>query len=139
MRKPSWTHGMPDPLSAFLGQLSLEITARQADKLPLIASRLAPRTKVFVALIDPADAPGQIAAASAVAAHGLDPVPHMPARFIRDKDDLTGRVGRFAQSGVSHMLVIGGGAPEPLGKFDSAVQLLETGVFESHGITRIGL
>jgi methylenetetrahydrofolate reductase (NADPH) len=139
MRKPSWTHGMPDPLSAFLSLLSLEITARQADKLPLIAARLPPGTKVFIALIDPADAPGQIAAAGAVAAHGLDPVPHMPARFIKDRDDLTDRVGRFAQAGVSHMLVIGGGAAEPLGKFDAAIQLLETGVFERHGITRIGL
>jgi methylenetetrahydrofolate reductase (NADPH) len=37
------------------------------------------------------------------------------------------------------MLVLGGGAPEPLGKFDAAIQLLETGVFERNGITRIGL
>src|SRR5687768_999319 len=109
MRMPSRTHGMPDRLSAFLAKLSLEITARQADKLPLIAARLAPGTKVFIALIDPADALGQIAAAKAVAAHGLDPVPHIPARFIKDKDDLVNRVGRFAEAKVKHMLVLGGG------------------------------
>ena len=130
---------MPDPLQDFLSLLSLEITARQVDKLPLIAARLAPGTKIFIALIDPADAPAQIAAARAVAAHGLDPVPHMPARFIKDTSDLTDRVARFAESGVTHMLVLGGGAPEPLGKFDAAIQLLETGVFERNGITRIGL
>jgi methylenetetrahydrofolate reductase (NADPH) len=130
---------MPHALSTFLADLSLEITAKQADRLPLIARHLRSRSKVFIALIDPADAPGQIAAAGAVAAHGFEPVPHLPARFIRTRDDLFDRVGRFAQAGVRHMLVLGGGAPEPLGQYDAAIQLLDTGVFERYGIARIGL
>jgi methylenetetrahydrofolate reductase (NADPH) len=130
---------MPHPLEPFLADLSLEITAKQADRLPLIARHLRPGAKVFIALIDPADAPGQIAAAGAVAAHGLESVPHLPARFIKNRDDLFDRVGRFAEAGARHMLVLGGGAPEPLGQYDAAIQLLDTGVFERHGIARIGL
>jgi methylenetetrahydrofolate reductase (NADPH) len=131
---------MPDELSDFLSSLSLEITARQAEKLPLIASRLPPGTRIFIALIDPADAPGQLAAAKAVSAHGLAPVPHLPARFIKDRDDLVNRVGRFAgDAKVKEFLVLGGGAPEPLGRFEAAIELLETGVFEKNGIARIGL
>jgi methylenetetrahydrofolate reductase (NADPH) len=131
---------MIDQVSAFLSKLSLEITAKQIDKLPLISSRLARGTRVFIALIDPADASGQLEAAKAVRAHGLEPVPHLPARFIKDKDDLFRRVGRFAeQAKVAQILVIGGGAPEPLGKFNASIELLETGVFEKNGVNRIGL
>ena len=131
---------MADPISDFLKRLSIEITARQVDKLPLIAARLRPGAKVFIALIDPADRAAQIAAAAAVRAHGLDPVPHVPARFIRDRADLADRLGRFAgEAKVTHALVLGGGAPEPLGVYDAALGLIDTGLFEANGITRIGL
>jgi methylenetetrahydrofolate reductase (NADPH) len=131
---------MPDQIRDFLSNLSLEITAKQIDKLPLIASRLMRGTRVFIALIDPADAAGQLLAAKAVRAHGLEPVPHLPARFIKDRDDLFARVARFAgEAKVSEILVLGGGASEPLGKFGAAIELIETGVFEKHGIRCIGL
>jgi methylenetetrahydrofolate reductase (NADPH) len=131
---------MADPVHAFLAKLSLEITAKHVDKLPLIAARLWPATRTFIALIDPADAGAQLEAAKAVRAHGLEPVPHLPARFIKDKNDLFARVARFAREAkVAEMLVLGGGAPEPLGVYDAAVQLIDTGVFEQHGIRRIGL
>ena len=82
----------------------------------------------------------QFAAASAVRSHGLEPVPHIPARFITDAADLEGRVARFAAgAGVRQMLVLGGGASQPLGDFDAAIQLLRTGVFERHGIVRVGI
>jgi methylenetetrahydrofolate reductase (NADPH) len=124
----------------FLSRLSLEITAKHVDKLPLIAASLWPGTKIFIALIDPADAAAQLEAAKAVRAHGLEPVPHLPARFIKDRDDLFARVARFAREAkVAEMLVLGGGASEPLGAYDAAIQLIESGVFEAHGVRRIGL
>jgi methylenetetrahydrofolate reductase (NADPH) len=91
-------------------------------------------------LIDPADAPGQLAAARALKSAGLIPVPHVPARFVRDLDDLKGRIAGFAEeAGVREMLVLGGGAPQPIGRYDAALQILETGVFEANGISRIGI
>jgi methylenetetrahydrofolate reductase (NADPH) len=131
---------MADIVQAFLAKLSLEITARHVDKLPHIAARLWPGTRIFIALIDPADAGAQLEAAKAVRAHGLEPVPHLPARFLKDKNDLFARVARFAREAkVAEMLVLGGGAPEPLGAYDAAIQLIESGVFEAHGVRRIGL
>jgi methylenetetrahydrofolate reductase (NADPH) len=129
---------MPSDLEAFLGRLSLEITAKHLDKLPLLQARLKRGTRIFVALIDPADAQIQIEAAGAVRAAGFEPVPHLPARFVKDKDDLFARVARLSALGVTEILVLGGGAPEPLGAYDAAVQLIETGIFESHGIRRLG-
>ena len=47
--------------------------------------------------VDPADLPGQIEAVAAIRAMGLEPVPHVPARFVRDRDDLAGRLDAFAR------------------------------------------
>ena len=129
-----------DPVAAFLDGLSLEITPKQIDKLPALAERLAPATKIYIALIDPADVAGQLEAAARLRTLGLDPVPHVPARFVVDEHDLDTRIGALAgKAGVRQMLVLGGGAPQPLGKYDAAIQLLETGIFEKYGISRIGI
>lgn len=123
----------------FLRGLSVEITPRQVDKLPLLKEKLAPGTAVFIALIDAGDRDSQIAAARAVTAAGFAPVPHVPARFVVDEADLKSRIGALAAVGATSMLVLGGGAAEPLGRYDAAIQLLATGVFEANGVTRIGI
>ena len=129
-----------DPLSAFLQNLSIEITGKQIEKLPVLAANLKPGTSVFIALIDPADVAVQLAAAKHLNAAGFTPVPHIPARFVRDLDDLKSRIGTLAgEAGVTEMLVLGGGAPQPVGRYDAALRILETGVFEANGIRRIGI
>lgn len=131
---------MPALTAAFLARLSIEITPRQSEKVALLKDKLPRGTCVFVALIDPADLGLQIEVVSAIRAAGLEPVPHVPARFVRDKADLAHRLGAFAEGGkVAQALVLGGGAPQPLGIYDAAIQLLETGLFEAHGIGKIGM
>ena len=124
----------------FLNLASVEITPKQIDKVPILHQHLAPGTKVFIALLDAGDVEHQIAAAVAVRHSGFEPIPHVPARFVRDAEDLKMRIGALtAQANVKTILALGGGAPQPIGKFDSALQLMNTGVFEDHGIERIGI
>jgi len=61
---------------------------------------------------------------------GFNPVPHFPARSIQNDAELKDYVSRCKDGGVKQVLIIGGGR-EPLGKFDSSFQLLETGYFEN--------
>jgi methylenetetrahydrofolate reductase (NADPH) len=130
---------MANPSREFLNNLSVEITPRQIEKLPLLQERLPRGTPIFIALIDPADVAGQLAAAGAVRKAGLEPIPHVPARFVLDETDLENRIGALAgEAGVTQMLVLGGGAPTPMGKFDAAIQLLRTDVFQKHGVKRLG-
>jgi methylenetetrahydrofolate reductase (NADPH) len=134
------SHLMANPSAAFLKNLSVEITPRQIEKLPLLQERLPKGTPIFIALIDPADVGGQLAAASALRKAGLEPIPHVPARFVLDETDLKNRIGALAgEAGVTQMLVLGGGAPTPMGKFDAAIQLLQTDVFQKNGVKRIGV
>jgi methylenetetrahydrofolate reductase (NADPH) len=134
------SHLMANPSAAFLKNLSVEITPRQIEKLPLLQKRLPKGTPIFIALIDPADVGGQLAAASALRKAGLEPIPHVPARFVLDETDLKNRIGALAgEAGVTQMLVLGGGAPTPMGKFDAAIQLLQTDAFQKNGVKRIGV
>ncbi len=125
--------------AAFLGTASIEITPKQIEKLPLLKTKLQPGCRVFIALIDAGDLAAQIEAARQIKVNGFDPVPHVPARFVKDEADLKARIKALAEAGADTMLVLGGGAPEPIGNYDAAIQLLETGVFQAHGVKRIGL
>ena len=132
--------GNQSATKAFLNNMTLEITPRQAEKLPLIAHNVAPGTRVFVALVDPSHLEDQVAAMAEIRKFGLEPVPHIPARFVRNEDDLKTRVERLAKSGdVTRYLVLGGGAPEPIGDYHCALQLMETGVFEANGAKALGI
>ena len=64
---------------------------------------------------------------------GKNPVPHFPARSIKNKNDLTDYVNMCKDFGVKQVLVIGGGA-QPIGDFHSSIQLFETGLFEDFKI-----
>ena len=131
---------MENPSAAFLQKLSIEITPKQIEKLPLLSANLEKGTNVFIALIDPAEIDAQISACVALRGAGFEPIPHVPARFVRDEEDLKSRIGAFAdKAGVTNILCLGGGAPQPIGKFNSALQLMETGVFEANGLKRIGV
>ena len=131
---------MDNPLGAFLGLASIEITAKQIEKIPMLQSSFAAGTSVFVALIDAGDLRGQIEAVAALRHAGFNPVPHMPARFIIDQADLANRLTKFVnRGGVTDVLVLGGGAPQPIGQYHCAMQLFETGEFQKAGINRIGI
>jgi len=66
---------------------------------------------------------------------GFNPVPHFPARSIKNLNNLKDYVKRCKDDGVKQALVIGGSA-QPIGDFHCSLQLLETGLFEGF---RIGI
>jgi methylenetetrahydrofolate reductase (NADH) len=67
------------------------------------------------------------------------PVPHFPARSIADRAQLADYLRRVTdEAGVDEVLVIGGGIDLPRGAFPGTAALLETGLFEAHGIRTIG-
>ena len=74
------------------------------------------------------------------AAEGYEIVPHIAARYVRDRDQVDEVMGRIADAGVTDVFIPGGDREEPEGEFESAYDLLvameELGYdFEEVGIT----
>ena len=64
---------------------------------------------------------------------GFNPIPHFPARSIKNFDQLKDYVNMCKDSGVKQALVIGGSA-EPIGDYHCSLQILETGLFKGFKI-----
>ena len=102
---------------------SLEIGPKtELDNLPALKD-------VYITMLPGGDYKDTSEQAAKLAKKGFNPIPHFPARSIQNDDQLKEYVSRCKDGGVKQVLVIGGGR-EPVGKFDSSIQLLETGYFE---------
>ena len=102
---------------------SLEIGPKtELDNLPALKD-------VYITMLPGGDYKDTSEQAAKLAKNGFNPIPHFPARSIENDEQLKEYVSRCKDGGVKQVLVIGGGR-EPVGKFDSSIQLLETGYFE---------
>ena len=127
-----------DPLPALLDGVSIEVMPRTLAKVDDMSALMAPGTRVYIAHIEGTPFDEMLAAAKRLAAEGFAVMPHVPARIIADKSELERWIRAYAEeAGVTQALVLAGGPPKRLGDFDSAMQLLETGLFEKHGYTRL--
>lgn len=124
-------------LARLLKNFSVEITSHDAEAA---TGRLAPGAEVFVANPPKEGVDTLVAAAARLHRAGLIPVPHIVARKLRDARELDHLVGRLAgDAGVGRVLALGGDRDSPVGAFDASLQLIETGVFERHGVRQVSI
>lgn len=131
--------GVHRQVTSLLDGWSIEITPKQAAKFERIEGMLPRGTRVNVAYLPDEDPVAVVATAHRLAAEGLVPVPHVPARTIASMAELDRFVAGLAEGGVREALVIGGGVATPNGPFDRSMQVLETGIFQEYGFARVGL
>ena len=126
------------PLRGFLDGTSVEVMPRTAAKIEDFRSLLPEGTRVYIAHIEGTPIDEMIATARRLSAEGFAVMPHLPARIIRDAAELDRWIGRYVdEAGVSQALVLAGGVARPAGAFTDSMQLLETGLFRKHGLTRL--
>ena len=129
---------MTDPLKDLLDGVSIEVMPRTLGKVADMSALMAPGTRVYIAHIEGTPFEDMLGAARRLAAEGFEVMPHFPARIIADAAMLEDWIKAYAgEAGVRSALVLAGGLAQPLGAFDSAMQLLETGLFEKHGYRRL--
>jgi methylenetetrahydrofolate reductase (NADPH) len=116
-------------MEAFLNGYSIEVMPRTAEKVEDFRAILPKGTRVYIAHIDGTPIEEMVATAKRVGAEGFDVMPHFPARIIKDRATLTDWVARYKDVGVRQGLLLAGGVPQPVGDFETSMQLLETGAF----------
>ena len=105
-------------------KFSLEIGPKtELDTLPALKD-------VYITFLPGGDYKETSKKAEELVKKGFNPIPHFPARSIGSEADLKDYTSMCKDVGVKQALVIGG-SREPVGKFDSSIQLLETGFFET--------
>ena len=125
-------------VEAFLQGYSIEVMPRTAEKVEDFRALLPEGTRVYIAHIDGTRIEDMVATAARLARDGFNVMPHFPARIIRDAAVLGDWIARYqGEAGVTQGLLLAGGVKEPVGDFHCSMQLMETGLFDKAGFTRL--
>jgi methylenetetrahydrofolate reductase (NADPH) len=124
---------------ALLRGYSIELNPSDAKSLHAAADRLDPGTEVSLAWIPRSNPMDMIAPAASLKRAGHIPVPHVGARHLESAAQLQQLAGRLRDAGVDRILIIGGDRAQPAGPFDSSLAVMQTGVFQRIGITRMAV
>ena len=128
-----------DPnIESFLADYSIEVMPRTAEKVEDFRELLPSGTRVYIAHIEGTPIEEMVATAKRVAREGYQVMPHFPARIIRDAVTLNDWIARYqGEAGVDQALLLAGGVTTPHGEFESSMQLMETGLFDKAGFSRL--
>ena len=134
------TNEAPSTGAGLLGHYSGELTAK--DRHGIAAAReVAPKgCEVFVANLPNDNMDRLIEACTTIGKAGLNPVPHMVARNTASREELDDTLARLVgEAGIDRALILGGDRDDPVGPFDASIQLIQTGLFEKHGLKKVAI
>jgi methylenetetrahydrofolate reductase (NADPH) len=127
-------------IQALLVGASLELSSGDPAEIDACADLLEPGTAVYISMPPGQTYHGIVALATRLKRAGLRPVPHVAARRIASGDALDQYLARAAgEASVDSALVIAGDRDRASGPFESSLGLLETGLFQRHGIAHVGV
>jgi methylenetetrahydrofolate reductase (NADPH) len=117
---------------------SIETTVREAQRIERYGDIVPAGTRLYIAHVPGTQPAETVALARRLRQEGMEPVPHIVARRIETAaalDDLLGRL--VSEAGVKRVLVVAGDIAAAVGDLDSALQILDLGLLEKHGLRRI--
>ena len=119
---------------------SLEISPRELHRAKDVAALLPAGSCVYIPSLPGLPLARTLEAIAAIRAAGLDPVPHVSARRILNRDEFRDFLKCAAsEHGVHRVLLIGGDEPRPKGPFADSIQILEERLLADCGVREIGV
>ena len=120
-----------EAIKNFLDGFSIEVTPRAAAKIDNFADLIPKGTLIYIAHIEGTPIEEMVATAKKINEQGFSPMPHFPARIIKDKNVLQDWISKYQnEANVKNGLLIAGGANKPYGEYDSSIQLIESELFD---------
>src|SRR4051794_35895363 len=119
---------------------SLEISPRELHRASEVAALLPAGSCVYIPSLPGLPLARTLEAIAAIRAAGLDPVPHVSARRIHNREEFRDFLRRAAaEHGVHRVLLIGGDELRPKGPFGDSLQILEERLLADCGVREIGV
>ncbi|HVY57459.1 MAG TPA: methylenetetrahydrofolate reductase [Xanthobacteraceae bacterium] len=135
--------GVPDTVRRIAGLMrtaSFEATRPSDQELAALAGTAPPGTSIYLSALPGRPHDAELATARKLRAAGFEPVPHLAARNFASVAAFEGLLARMAgEAGVTRVLVIAGDLDRPAGPFASALDVIERGLLQRHGIREVGI
>ena len=125
---------------ALIDRWSVEITAKDGERLEEAAPLIPPGTKVPVTFLPGETFAARVATARRVKTLGFAPIPHISARRLQSETELREFLAALQREvGNDHAFVVAGDPPAPMGPYPDALSLIRSGMLAEYGIKRVGI
>ena len=132
--------GIEARVSELVAAGSVEISPRELHRATEVAALLPAGSCVYIPSLPGLPLARTLEAIAAIRAAGLDPVPHVSARRILNREEFRDFLRRAAaEHGVHRVLLIGGDEPRAKGPFADSLQILEERLLADCGVREIGV
>jgi methylenetetrahydrofolate reductase (NADPH) len=132
--------GLQARLSELLLAGSLELSPRELHRAGDVAALLPANTCMYIPSLPGLPLARTLEAVAAIRASGLDPVPHVSARRILNREEFEKFIKQAVRDyGVHRVLLVGGDEPRPKGPFADSLEVLASGLLADSGIREIGV
>ena len=122
----------------FVSGYSIEVVPNSAAKIESFKEILPINTRVYIAHLETENIATMVATAKRINEEGFKVMPHIPARIIQNQTMLNDWISMYQnEAGVDEALLLAGGSTDPVGEFDSSIQLIESGLFDKAGFKRL--
>lgn len=123
----------------FASRFSLEATRPGEQEIAALAGVLPRGTELYLSMVPGQDLVQHAAVAAWVRRHGLEPVPHLPARRIASRDALIDFLARFQGEANGRRALVVAGDVASQGPFADALALIRSGLLQKAGLAEIGI
>ena len=127
-------------IAVFLRGFSLEATRPTDADLDALKAAVPATTQIYLSAVPTRPQFDLITFAARVRTAGFEPIPHLAVRDLASVDALDELLARMAtQANIRRILVIAGDRDRPQGPFSSAIEVIESGRLQRHGIVEVGI
>jgi methylenetetrahydrofolate reductase (NADPH) len=127
---------LSERIADFVCRASMEITPADEKRLPELAALL-PKAALYIAHPPNTTFNNIVKTALAAQRAGFTAVPHIVARRIPYPHMLRTALAELSRGGVEQLLLIAGDGPRVAGEFASTLDVLNSGILEESGVTRV--
>jgi methylenetetrahydrofolate reductase (NADPH) len=129
-----------DAIADFMHGFSLEATRPSPEEVAALAAVVPAGTRVYVSAVPTRPVIEAIEAAARLRKAGFEPVPHLAVRNFATAHELDDFLARMSgEAGARCALVIAGDRDQPAGAFRSAIEVIDGGSLQRHGVEGIGI
>ena len=129
-----------ETIATVLGGFSLEATFPKPAEIEALKRTAPAGTRIYLSCLPNRSPEKLVEYALNVRNAGFEPVPHLTSRAYESREMVERLLTRLAtEAGVRSALVIAGDRDDVAGPFTSALDLIESGLLEAHGIREIDI
>lgn len=128
------------PQAKLIDDFSLEMTGKDVPGLLEAQHAIPQGTRINVTFLGNEDLEMRVSASKAVKEAGFIPVPHISARRIASEEQLREFLSALQEVGASERIFAVGGDPAtPEGPYDSAYDIIRSGILPEYGVTEVSI